>query len=119
MSVVVFGSGVFDPEPVRIETYFDTTVTGLEVGAKFLVRGVDYGSVESIEFATSAYGLDPMSDEALAYGRYIVVVIAMSPSNLSVTDPEEQTAWYERLIAGGLRLRFASQGLTAHRACPS
>ena len=54
VSVIVFGSGAFDPEPVRIETYFDTTVTGLEVGANFLVRGVDFGEVESIEFATTS-----------------------------------------------------------------
>ncbi len=111
-SVVVFGSGVLDPEPIRIETYFDTTVTGLEVGAKFLARGVDFGEVESIEFARTAYSLDPMSDDGLRYGRYIVVVIAMSPANIAVTDPEQQRLQIQRLIAGGLRLRFASQGLT-------
>ena len=38
-SVVVFGSGAFEPEPFMVETYFDTSVTGLEVGGKVLLRG--------------------------------------------------------------------------------
>ena len=111
-SVIVFGSGAFKPEPIRIETYFDTTVTGLEVGAKFLVRGVNFGDVESIQLARNAYGLEPSDPAFLQFGRVIVVVIAVAPEHMLDSDPEVRQVRLQQLIGEGLRLRFASQGLT-------
>lgn len=110
--IVVFGSGAFEPEPFVVETYFDTSVTGLEVGSKVRLRGVPQGEVTEVTFVRDAYDLVIGSDQWFRYGSYVVVRIALYPAGREGrTDAE-----LEKLLAGmvrdGLRVRLATQGLT-------
>ena len=68
-AVVVFGSGLFAEEKLYFETYFDGSVSGLNIGAHMENRGVRMGQVEKITFAGDEYNLPAGSEDYFKYGR--------------------------------------------------
>ena len=110
IAIVALGVGTFFQKKMILETYIDGSVQGLDVGSPFKFRGVKLGSVEKITFVNQEYKFDPASKEYLTYGQHVLVKIAIEPTR-ELTE-EEQRQFMERMIAKGLRVRLAAQGIT-------
>jgi phospholipid/cholesterol/gamma-HCH transport system substrate-binding protein len=110
IAIVALGVGTFFQKKLIIETYIDGSVQGLDVGSPFKFRGVKLGSVEKITFVNQEYHFDPDSKEYITYGQHVLIKIAIEPAR-DVTE-EEQRQFMERMIAKGLRVRLAAQGIT-------
>ncbi len=110
IAIVALGVGTFFQKKLMVETYIDGSVQGLDVGSPFKFRGVKLGSVEKITFVNQEYKFDPASKEYLTYGQHVLVKIAIEPTR-DLTE-EEQRQFMERMIAKGLRVRLAAQGIT-------
>jgi ABC-type transporter Mla subunit MlaD len=110
--IVVIGSGRWFQPRLTIETYFNESVQGLDVGSKLKYRGVAIGEVTRIGFTYNKYQQErPMQQRA----RYVLVEAQIQPKLLGgrvgAGDLSEQkTADLE--IERGLRMRLAPQGIT-------
>src|SRR5215471_669250 len=108
--LVLLGAGKLFQSKIVIETYFNESVQGLDVGSKVKYRGVIVGEVKSIGFTYTRYQLDkPMADRL----RYVMVEATILPRLLGgragdITSAETAKAEVER----GLRVRLAPQGIT-------
>jgi hypothetical protein len=110
--LVMLGAGKLFQSKILMETYFNESVQGLELGSKVKYRGVIVGEVKSIGFTYNRYQLDkPMADRL----RYVMVEATILPrliggragaGDLTRSD----TAKAE--IDKGLRVRLAPQGIT-------
>ena len=108
--LVLLGAGKLFQSKIVMETYFNESVQGLEIGSKVKYRGVIVGEVKSIGFTYTRYQLDkPMADRL----RYVMVEATILPRLLGgragdITSAETAKAEVER----GLRVRLAPQGIT-------
>jgi phospholipid/cholesterol/gamma-HCH transport system substrate-binding protein/paraquat-inducible protein B len=110
IAIVALGVGTFFQKKLILETYIDGSVQGLDVGSPFKFRGVKLGNVDEITFVNQEYKFDPNSKEYLTYGQHVLVKIAIEPTR-DITE-KEQRQFMERMIAKGLRVRLAAQGIT-------
>jgi paraquat-inducible protein B len=115
-AVIVWGAGLFKRDKVYFETYFDSPVTGLNVGSSVELRGVKIGQVESIDFASAVYDISTDPATVSRYERYVRVLCSISAEGTKeragdITD-EQKEARTRNLIYQGLRLRLASNILT-------
>ena len=110
--LVVIGSGRWFIKKIIVESYFNESVQGLDIGSKLKYRGVAIGEVKSIGFTYNKYQLDqPMSLRA----RYVLVEAEIEPRLIGgragagdLTQPESAA----QEVARGLRMRLAPQGIT-------
>ena len=110
--LVMLGAGKLFQSKIIMETYFNESVQGLELGSKVKYRGVIVGEVKSIGFTYTRYQLDlPMADRL----RYVMVEATILPRLLGgrtgtgdLTVPGAVKAEIEK----GLRVRLAPQGIT-------
>ncbi len=110
--LIVIGSGRWFVPKLTIETYFNESVQGLDIGSKLKYRGVSIGDVTRIGFTYNKYELDkPITDRA----RYVLVEAQIEPRLVGgraaagdLTQPEAAKLEVER----GLRVRLAPQGIT-------
>ena len=110
--LVVIGSGRWFQPKLTIETYFNESVQGLDIGSKLKYRGVVIGEVTKIGFTYNRYQLDrPMAQRA----RYVLVEAQIQPKLLGgragAGDLTEQKS-VDLEIEKGLRIRLAPQGIT-------
>ena len=91
-----------------LETYFDESVQGLDVGSKVKYRGVVLGQVTHIGFTYEKYESE---NPARNPKRYVLVEAAVRPERVGIRK-EWDEASRQKEIAKGLRIRLASQGLT-------
>ncbi len=110
IAIVVLGVGTMFQKKVMVETYIDGSVQGLDVGSPFKLRGVTLGNVEEITFVGEEYKLDRTSEKFLEYDQYILIKAAFEPRRK--VNKKEQRRIIESMIAKGLRVRLASQGIT-------
>ncbi len=104
IGVIMFGAGKFFREKFTIETYFNQSIQGLDVGAPLKLRGVEIGNVKQIAFVFNQYPTDY---------EYVIVRADVYPDLLGVKrTPEEREANLKKLIEKGLRLELSSQGVT-------
>src|SRR5271167_3854136 len=74
--LVMLGAGKLFQSKVVMETYFNESVQGLEVGSKVKYRGVVVGEVTRIGFTYTKYQLDkPMEDRL----RYVMIEANILP----------------------------------------
>jgi len=110
IAIIFFGAGKFFEEKYVVETYFDQSVQGLNVGAALTFQGVQVGNISEIGFVFQDYNTD------LQY----VLVRAEIYSNKGrhkgkpklFIDDDDKKRGLERMIEKGLRLQLASQGVT-------
>jgi ABC-type transporter Mla subunit MlaD len=110
--LLVIGSGRWFTPKLTVETYFNESVQGLDIGSKLKYRGVVIGDVTRITFTHTRYQQDrPMSERA----RYVLVEAEILPRLLGgraaagdLTNPANAALEVER----GLRVRLAPQGIT-------
>ncbi len=112
LTVVMFGAGRFLEQQLLMETYIDESVQGLDVGSAVKHRGVRVGSVESIGFVGDEYQANAGKNDDLRQSRYVLVRFALRPEVFSDMAGDGAGMSLDRLIADGLRVRLASQGLT-------
>jgi len=110
--LVVIGSGRWFQPKLTIETYFNESVQGLDIGSKLKYRGVVIGEVRNIGFTYNKYQQDrPM----LQRERYVLVEAQIQPKLLGgragAGDLTEQKS-ADLEIEKGLRMRLAPQGIT-------
>jgi ABC-type transporter Mla subunit MlaD len=110
--LVIIGSGRWFQPKLTIETYFNESVQGLDVGSKLKYRGVVIGEVKSIGFTYNWYEQNkPMVERV----RYVLVEAQIQPKLLGgragAGDLSEQKS-ADLEIEKGLRVRLAPQGIT-------
>jgi len=107
LGVIAFGVGLTGSRAaMTVETYVDTSVQGLEAGAKVRNKGVEVGRVKRISFIDAIYDV---SDEfILESGRWVLIRITLFKDAL---PPDTEDDW-DLAVATGLRVRITSSGLT-------
>ncbi len=109
--ILIIGSGRWLQPRFIIETYFNESVQGLDIGSKVKYRGVVIGEVTRISFTYVRYELDKPINERM---RYVLVEAQVQPRLVGgraagdITRPENASIEIER----GLRIRLAPQGIT-------
>jgi len=109
--LLIIGTGRWFTPRVKMETYFNESVQGLDIGSKMKYRGVVIGEVTRISFSYVKYELDkPMGERK----RYVLVEAQLEPklvggkASTDIASPETTGIEVER----GLRVRLAPQGIT-------
>lgn len=112
--IVLIGSGVFAERSISMETYFDESVAGLQVGAPIKYRGVQIGNVEEIDFCSAVYSEFAKQSESLQDSdRYVYVRIGLSPGVFGGRSPAYIKDRVHRMVTEeGMRVRLQSQGIT-------
>lgn len=108
---IFFGGGRLFQEKIYFETYFDSSVQGLDKGSAVQLRGVTIGEVESISFASVDYAddLENASAEELKALRYVRVVCSIDVKK----HPNFSTEKLESLKSeAGLVTSLSMQGIT-------
>nr|WP_255722040.1 MlaD family protein [Ectothiorhodospira lacustris] len=106
--LLALGVGALLRPKLMMETYFDGSIQGLEVGAPIKLRGVTIGEVSQISFTYAHYQKDlPVVRRA----QYVMVRGWLRPDLLSASmgDVNDELA---RFVDRGLRVRMTSQGVT-------
>lgn len=122
-AVVIWGAGIFTKNKIYFETYFDSSVSGLDPGAPVELSGVKIGQVESIEFVSDVYDIATADPTKMSkHELYIRVLCSMEDEGskdkaqqqaLQYDITEEQAEAYVRdMIDHGLRFRLVSNILT-------
>ncbi|SMC26179.1 paraquat-inducible protein B [Andreprevotia lacus DSM 23236] len=106
--LVAFGAGSWFTKTVLMETYFDESVQGLDVGSKVKYRGVTVGEISKISFTHTKYQLD---QPAAARSQYVLVESKLQPELFGSAKLPDSSQLAEE-VARGLRVRIAPQGLT-------
>jgi paraquat-inducible protein B len=109
--LLIIGTGRWLKPRVTMETYFNESVQGLDIGSKMKYRGVNIGEVTRISFTYVRYELDkPMGERK----RYVLVEAQLEPrlvggkAGNDIASPESTQIEVEK----GLRVRLAPQGIT-------
>jgi paraquat-inducible protein B len=103
VAVILFGSGRLFEKTVPWVAYFDHSVTGLDVGAPVIFRGVTVGSVQRIEAIVNPKDLSV----------FVPVYFETIPGNVTFqggkTTLNRDVEGVERFISGGLRAQLKTQ----------
>ncbi|OOG21446.1 mammalian cell entry protein [Thioalkalivibrio denitrificans] len=107
--LVVLGVGNLFRPTVMMETYFDGSVQGLDVGAPVKLRGVTIGEVTGIGFTHARYELDVPPVER---HQYVMVDATIRVDRLGTGDRVPTPEVVQALVDRGLRVRLSPQGVT-------
>jgi len=102
-SVIVLGVGAIFREEFIVESYFDASVQGLEVGSSIKFRGIPIGKVKSINTVTGEYHVDSW---------YVLVRSALYPDTLMPSTNALMPSTLDAQVAKGLRVRLIPVGVT-------
>ena len=107
--VIAFGAGRWLRPKMVMETYFNESVQGIDVGSAIKYRGVTVGQVGRIGFTYTQYEQDkpPQSRR-----QYVMVEGIIRPELLSGDSRAIDPKIVQDLVGRGLRVQMAAQGLT-------
>lgn len=105
--VLVLGAGQVFTRSVTLETYFNESVNGLEVGSPVKFRGVRVGTVDRIAFVSEEYSLPQTAGV-----RYVYVECRLDQGPLKEADEDHLKDMIPFEVSKGLRVRPTSLGLT-------
>jgi len=104
---ISLGGGNTFRKKVTVETYFNESVQGLDIGSKVRYRGVVIGAVSSINFTYTRYEQEIPPAERK---QYVLVEMAVYPDLLGTDGAGRE--FVDKLVADGLRIRMAPIGIT-------
>ena len=104
--VLALGAGNIFRTTATVETYFNETVQGLDIGSAVKYRGVQLGRVTRISFTWVKYQQDRPAKDRKAY---VLVEAEFEPSLLIAKSAQDRL---EEMILAGLRTRLAPLGIT-------
>ncbi|XPV75281.1 MAG: MlaD family protein [Desulfovibrio sp.] len=104
--VVLAGANLFD-RPLLMESYFNESINGLEIGSPVKYRGVKVGVVDHIDFAYQKGGDFFDTDY-----RYVHVTCALDRKHFADESDDEISTALLTEVTKGLRIRPVSLGLT-------
>ncbi len=109
--VLIVSSGSFGLPRVMMETYFNESVQGLDIGSKVKYRGVTVGEVRQITFSSTRYELDKSVNDRK---QYVLVEAALDPKLVSgqLGSVGARNDLLRQQIERGLRVRLNPQGIT-------
>jgi phospholipid/cholesterol/gamma-HCH transport system substrate-binding protein/paraquat-inducible protein B len=108
LALIFMGLGALHQDKVMIETYFNESVQGLDVGSPLRFKGVKVGSIERIRFVFNKY-----HDFAASPYRYVLVEMSLDPDSAMLMHAKGNvSAEIAAEVENGLRVRIAPQGLT-------
>jgi len=102
-AILALGAKELFRKEILIETYFNESVQGLEVGSPIKYRGITLGKVKSIQMVSTAYDLN---------NTYVMVICAIYDENIQKKTFSKFKVLCSEMIKKCLRVRLASQGLT-------
>lgn len=109
---VLFGGGSLTSHEVLFETYYNSSVQGLDIGSPVKLRGVQIGTVRAIGFAGTRYADRPevatTPQDKFHPLTYVRVVGAIDLDRHPDYDSDRLVA----MVARGLRANLALQGIT-------
>jgi len=105
--VLALGAGNVFKRTITIETYFDESVQGLDVGSAVKYRGVQVGRVTRIGFTSSRY---EGSTPAKSRRQYVLVEAELDPALVGAREGDAE--YLKEMVAAGLRARLAPVGIT-------
>ena len=110
VAIIIFGAGKFFEKKYIVETYFDQSIQGLDVGAALKFQGVQVGNISEIGFVFQDYNTDY---------QYVLVRAEIYPNKVGkkgigelFIDEKDREQGFKEMIKHGLRLQLASQGIT-------
>lgn len=110
--ILMMGGRSWFDKSIYIETYFDESVQGLEVGSNVKYRGVKIGKVTNIDFVNDVYNLNGDSPNSQYFSHFVYVLMSV---NLNLFSPDDQAHIQEifnQAIKNGMRVHLSPQGLT-------
>lgn len=108
--IILLGAGNLFQKNLSLETYFDESIQGLDVGSIVKFRGVKVGTVKEITFVQDKYKLDP-DNPNFSQGRYVLVKMAVK-NFFNLSSRKEIDNVVKQMVETGLRIKLTSQGLT-------
>ena len=109
LAVIIFlGASDIFRNTLVMETYFDESVNGLDVGSPVKYRGVQVGSVSEVGFVAENYGEFFGGKDY----RYVMVLCRLDMDRFGDVDEDALLDWVRRDVSKGLRVRPVSQGIT-------
>jgi ABC-type transporter Mla subunit MlaD len=108
-TVLMLGAGKLLERKILLETYFDQSVQGVDVGSKVKFRGVTVGRIKSIDFTRNHYQLDLPRVERRSYVRVVAELRADALGGMAEGIVHDNL---KREIQDGLRVRLTLLGLT-------
>ena len=108
-AAIALGAGRMFAKSIALETSFDESIAGLEVGAPVKHRGVTIGHVQSIRFPRDGAADTGPSSQPF---KYILVEMAIDPQVVSDITEQRLKPVIDRMVAAGLRARLVQSGIT-------
>ena len=111
VGVVAIGTDSLHKDVIRMETYINESVQGLNEGSALMHRGVAIGRVEKITFASLEYPMEVNSPRFEQYSRYVMVIMTVERSKMPGVGGGDPSVLASE-IRNGLRLKLTYQGIT-------
>ncbi len=111
--IIVLGAGKIFEKKIYVETYFSTSVQGIDIGTPIKCRGVKIGKVDQINIVGDAYDFGGDMDKFRKYGLYVRVRGALKIGAISLITQKLNQKEIDHLVQNeGLRLKMVPLGIT-------
>ena len=107
VGAISLGAGRMFEKSINMETWFDQSIAGVDVGASVKYRGVTIGHVASIRFPR-----DLQPSQSSDPFKYIQVEMALDPQVVDDVSERRLKPVIDQMVAAGLRARVAQSGFT-------